>query len=837
MKIPSSLLRAASCAALCLAVASRLLGLDAPTLTKPAVNSSGLMPHPGFYWNAVAGAETYRIEIARDAAFTDLAVSRDGLVVPRFVPLVALPARAYHWRVTAVAGATTATSAAFPYTVGTPANTVYIESTDSLATIRNRLVSAAATPGSVVNFPLGGNFDFDVYSDTASFLFTLSGATDLVINGNGSRILIRNKLHMGFLKITDSTRVTVRDLVVDYDPLPHSLVRVVVNNSTASTLDLDVELMPVAGQGSAYYPELTNNAAFTDHWSWACLLDKNNRGRLKPGAPSAFGIGVSDATRTNGSAIPARYRLHHPGSSSGVYFAPGDLVAILCRTGVGSFASATKVNDMTFAGITSYASPMGNYYSFDGSDLKVLDCHSSLLDSTRYLSANADGVHCRANPIGPWVESCSFVGNGDDGVALYNKGVVVLAKDSTTRLQVKKGELMNLVAGDVFRIFYPQEGRFLGAHHTVSSVSIGATSATIVFTPAIADADYALIAAQSADDQSAQLFNASRRNDRFVVTGNTFTVRGRGAIVRSANGVIEDNLFAGCSAPAIALYNEAAQWFNGASSRDVAIVGNDIRHCGFDTLGKGVGSITVLFNEIEPAGAKMVDVLAPATSKVHENIAIFGNTITDFPQHGIWLSHAANSLVRENRFVSTTSGYTHAGDHYAIVARATYGTEISANELDRDTRARTANEYFADNTALVHAPGPLDNAASSGVVVTGAWSSGTGGIGAYYGSNYVYTGASATKSVLFTPALTQTRPYLVQIRWTAHANRASNAPVDILHSGGTATTSVNQRVNGGDWITLGTYTMAPASGHGVKIRATGADGYVVADAVRLVPAP
>ncbi len=66
-----------------------------------------------------------------------------------------------------------------------------------------------------------------------------------------------------------------------------------------------------------------------------------------------------------------------------------------------------------------------------------------------------------------------------------------------------------------------------------------------------------------------------------------------------------------------------------------------------------------------------------------------------------------------------------------------------------------------------------------------------------------------------------------------HANRASNLPVDITYSGGTITKTVNERINGSKWVSLGTYTFAAGTTGHVTLRTTGTDGYVIADAIKL----
>jgi hypothetical protein len=131
----------------------------------------------------------------------------------------------------------------------------------------------------------------------------------------------------------------------------------------------------------------------------------------------------------------------------------------------------------------------------------------------------------------------------------------------------------------------------------------------------------------------------------------------------------------------------------------------------------------------------------------------------------------------------------------------------------------------------------VDNAATTGVTRAGTWvrSTATGG---FYGPDYEHDGnaAKGVNRLRFTPALPAAGSYAVYLRRTAHENRAGNVPVDLVHSGGTTTRTVDQRVSGGQWVSLGTFTFAAGSAGSVLIRTESTTGYVVADAVRFVPA-
>ncbi len=75
-------------------------------------------------------------------------------------------------------------------------------------------------------------------------------------------------------------------------------------------------------------------------------------------------------------------------------------------------------------------------------------------------------------------------------------------------------------------------------------------------------------------------------------------------------------------------------------------------------------------------------------------------------------------------------------------------------------------------------------------------------------------------------------------KWTAHANRATDATYTVNHAAGSSSISVNQQAGGGVWNLLGTFDLNGAS---TFVLTDKADGIVVADAVRLVqvsaPAP
>lgn len=680
-----------------------------PVLSTPVHNSTGYVRNPSFTWQAFTNGYSYDIQLATDANFTNIITSRSNLNITRFVPVSRLPAGNVYWRVKAKdeAGADVSNwSDTFTYVMAIPPRTYTIPAHATLKAIKDTLRKAIMNTPAIVAFTADSTYELET-GITGLFAIDTANVNDLIIEGNNAHILIKNNPHVGFMRIQNSNRVTVRRLTVDWDPLPHSLLDVInVNNSDSTALNVNVRLRKVNGQTSPYYPAIYNNASFTDHWSWSYLVDTTDPGSLKKIDNGAIGIVPADVTPLACKDTPV-YNIYHPGSKSGKYFAVGDVLSIVARDNVGPLMSTRNCVDFVCDSIINYTSPIGCYYSYDGSDMKILNCQSVLKDASRFVSANADGVHCRANAIGPWVENSTFIGNADDGVALYNKGIFVKSKVSNTTLLLTNNEFMNLKKGYIFRIFTPKTGKVVSTNFTVDTVFLQSGNYRVQFTPAIPANDYDSLVDVGLTDlqQNVQLYNTSLRNERFMISNNRFTVRARGAIIRSAKGMVENNQFYSCSSAGVALYNEAAFWYNGLYSRDLWIMNNDIRDCAFDNLGADAGAINVRINEIDSAGPNnyFIDKMSP-WSLDHANIRITNNTIKNFAQHGISLFNAANCTIKNNVFISDMPGFYKTGTHYGIYINTTYGTSIISNNFTGDTRTPMTQIQRVNDTGTTVVP-------------------------------------------------------------------------------------------------------------------------------------
>jgi len=214
----------------------------------------------------------------------------------------------------------------------------------------------------------------------------------------------------------------------------------------------------------------------------------------------------------------------------------------------------------------------------------------------------------------------------------------------------------------------------------------------------------------------------------------------------------------------------------------------------------------------------------------------------DVPQTGVyevavWYPAASNRASNTPYVVNAADGRTTfrvdqraEGSRWVVLGSFTFVAGDTATiELSDD-----ADGYvIADAVRLVRLGGVADNSAAGFEVVSGAWNTASG-VSGYYGQNYLTSPAgTGTAKARWRPVVAATGVYQVAVWYTADSNRASNAPYVVNHAGGATTVPVDQRSRGSQWVSLGYFQFLAGSTATVEL-SNNADGYVIADAVRLV---
>jgi hypothetical protein len=156
----------------------------------------------------------------------------------------------------------------------------------------------------------------------------------------------------------------------------------------------------------------------------------------------------------------------------------------------------------------------------------------------------------------------------------------------------------------------------------------------------------------------------------------------------------------------------------------------------------------------------------------------------------------------------------------AIIKISDYNDQYESTTAPFAIRVSSPQELFIDN-------------ADATVSAVGQWPSSDGQSG-YYGESYQHDNneSKGEKQFTFSAPVAEAGYYEVFMRWTAHLNRASNVAVIIEHMDGSSPVIVNQRVNGSRWNLLGAFNFDDEAV--VTLRNAGTNGFVIADAVRLL---
>ncbi|HEV2694590.1 MAG TPA: FAD-dependent oxidoreductase [Verrucomicrobiae bacterium] len=125
-----------------------------------------------------------------------------------------------------------------------------------------------------------------------------------------------------------------------------------------------------------------------------------------------------------------------------------------------------------------------------------------------------------------------------------------------------------------------------------------------------------------------------------------------------------------------------------------------------------------------------------------------------------------------------------------------------------------------------------------GVTVGGSWTTGANSGGwPLPNGPYWHDGNTGTKKfVRFNPTITTNGYYDVYIWWVYDPNRASNVPVRVASASATNTVILNQQIPCTNWVKIASSNYFNiGTGGSVTITNGGANGYVIANAVRFMP--
>ncbi|MBA2376367.1 MAG: N-acetylmuramoyl-L-alanine amidase, partial [Rubrobacter sp.] len=109
-----------------------------------------------------------------------------------------------------------------------------------------------------------------------------------------------------------------------------------------------------------------------------------------------------------------------------------------------------------------------------------------------------------------------------------------------------------------------------------------------------------------------------------------------------------------------------------------------------------------------------------------------------------------------------------------------------------------------------------------------------------YGANYraARPSTQVIDAARFKVRIPRRGRYRIWARWPAHADYNPRTMFRVRSATGISGRAIDQRRNGGKWVSLGVYDMLAGDNWSVEVaRRTGGKGTIVADAIRVVPFP
>jgi hypothetical protein len=285
--------------------------------------------------------------------------------------------------------------------------------TNDIKLIQTALTRAAGSGmASEVQFTAGATYVLTNSALTGGPAVTLSIGSNVLVNGNGCKILVTNP-RIGFLNVSNCSNVIVEGFTVDYNPLPFTQGIVTQNyeTQTQGMKESAIEVMIDKG-----YPPPTNaNYLDGNAERWGTVMSSNAPGR---GADDSLTICIyTNVVQTNADGA---YKVQMPFATQTRTIAPGSIWCMISRWNNSMVFNAAKSYQVTFLDDTNYTGAGASYTATYTPLFNEVNCQVQLgpppagATAPRRRSSNADGGLVVESRIGPWVQGCNFTGLSDD---------------------------------------------------------------------------------------------------------------------------------------------------------------------------------------------------------------------------------------------------------------------------------------------------------------------------------------------------------------------------------------------------------------------------------------
>jgi len=444
------------------------------------------------------------------------------------------------------------------------------------------------------------------------------------------------------LNLSHCTNVTVRGLVIDYDPLPFTQGR--ITSFASDKKFAEVELFDG-------YPAAESAINF----------------KLEIFRPDTRTLRCSDRYVKNIEAIDSRHlRINTPDEHSDSPEQVGDLIVIGSEHVLhGSAAHAVTCDQNVKVRLENIDLFTSNCFGFIESDCDGSTYYRCRIDrrsaaddlvkraAPRLRSLNADAFHSSDAVKGPAYIECVAKFMGDDCVNIHGRYELVIASTGSVLRVVSPGRL-SLAVGDPveFLPFVGERPPDAVVNKIEPDASVTSDEKSFIQKLGIVPGTRESLISGNARFYQVTLDHpttlppgsliaaANRLGDGFLVKGCDFGYnRSRGILIKASHGQVIDNTITESWMAAV-LVSPEFYWFEAGSSADVIISNNTIVSCrqpGIEVLAPGGNG-------------------RPLASGAHRDITITTNTFSESVWPNIRVTSTSRLVVRGNHLTPVKSG-------------------------------------------------------------------------------------------------------------------------------------------------------------------------------------
>jgi len=498
----------------------------------------------------------------------------------------------------------------------------------------------------------------------------IAGADYLVINGQGSTLLI-NHPEIGGICTEHSTNIEVRNLCIDYDPLPYAL-------GTISEVNIPGYWFELKVAPGFMEPDQPCFDRAMSKWGLTIREEEDGGRRYGPTAVFASGWEKTGERLWRFQVVKEGAGYHDPLVRSGMK--TGESYVHMARNYAQAVA-AIKCDHLLWENITVYASPGLAFYPHINSHHTIRNCHTKVKEG-RIFSTNADGIHMRGSRGHVLIEECSFEGMADDGINVHSSAMSIADQPSLDKVLVRK-HTYSVSPGDTLVLVYSETAE-VGQTMKVLEVQDEGKDWLITL-----DLELPQLTIGEGFESSDNLYNLSESADPFVIRNCHFgDYRGRGILVSAHGGLIENNVFDLREGWSVIFNYESTRWAEGPIAYDVTVRNNTFH---------GNGSFPPAILSVLYARQRGSDRMTTPTSRPFHNLHIEGNRFYEYGRPVIELSSTRNVKLYSNRIRCSEETARPRDSYASVMLKNCEDVEIDFMWVaDQDRRHQAAVDIDAD---------------------------------------------------------------------------------------------------------------------------------------------